>query len=90
MAAEHWCECDPHGDNARCDRPCAKPRHVSAAEAAAIVAKARRMNERPKPSPEDMAEAIEALRMLASRTRSVEVMERLARVASWIEGEARQ
>jgi hypothetical protein len=69
--AEHWCECDPHGDG-YCDRPCCKPKPVRP----------------PKPSPEDMAKAIEALRMLASRTRSVEVMERLARVASWIEGES--
>lgn len=21
----YHCECDPHGDNAKCDRPCAKP-----------------------------------------------------------------
>jgi hypothetical protein len=84
--SEHWCECDPHGDG-RCDRPCAKPRHVSAAEAAAIVEKARRMNERPKPSPEDMAEAIETLRMLASRVRGTAVAQSLTRVATWIEGE---
>lgn len=86
MGSYH-CECDPHGDNARCDRPCAKPRHVSAAEAAAIVEKARRMNERPKPSPEDMAEAVETLRMLASRVRGTAVAQSLTRVASWIEGE---
>lgn len=22
---EHWCECDPHGDNARCNRECCLP-----------------------------------------------------------------
>lgn len=82
----HWCHCDPSGD-ARCQRECCRPRLINAAEAAAIVARARRLHEKPKPSPEDMAEAIEALRLLASRTRSVEVMERLARVAAWIEGE---
>ena len=21
----YHCECDPHGDNSKCDRPCAKP-----------------------------------------------------------------
>lgn len=38
---EYYCECDPHGDNAKCDRPCAKPAHVRAAEAAEIVHAAR-------------------------------------------------
>lgn len=83
--AEHWCHCDPQGDG-RCGRECCQPREVNAAEAAAIVGKARRM--RAQPSPEDMAEAIEALRMLASRTRSVVARGRLARVADWIEGES--
>lgn len=38
---EYYCECDPHGDNAKCDRPCAKPAHVRAAEAVEIVRAAR-------------------------------------------------
>lgn len=25
----YHCECDPHGDNAKCDRPCARPRETS-------------------------------------------------------------
>lgn len=83
---EHFCHCDPQGD-ARCQRECCQPRHINAAEAAAIVAKSARLHERPRPSDEDMAEAIEALRLLVSRTRSIEVMERLARVAAWMEGE---
>lgn len=24
--SEHWCHCDPHGDNAKCNRECCKPR----------------------------------------------------------------
>lgn len=86
---DHWCHCDPHGDNARCDRPCCQPRHIQAAEAAAIVEKARRLHEKPKPSPEDMAEAVETLRMLASRVRGTGVAQSLTRVAAWIEGEAK-
>ena len=78
----HWCHCDPQGD-ARCQRECCQPRHVNADEAAAIVARARRA----KPSPEDMAEAAETLRMLASRVRGTSVAQSLARVAAWIEGE---
>ena len=66
---EFWCHCDPHGDNARCDRPCCKPRHIQAAEAAAIVERARQA----KPSPEDMAEAVETLRLFASRVRGTGV-----------------
>lgn len=27
MSKLYHCECDPHGDNARCDRPCARPNH---------------------------------------------------------------
>lgn len=84
--ADHWCHCDPSGD-ARCDRPCCKPRHIQAAEAAAIVEKARRLHEKPKPSPEDMAEAAETLRMLALRVRGTAVAQSLTRVAAWIEGE---
>lgn len=82
--ADHWCHCDPSGD-ARCQRECCKPRHVNEAEAAAIVARARQA----KPSPEDMAEAVETLRMLASRVRGTAVAQSLARVAAWIEGEAK-
>lgn len=67
----YHCTCDPHGDNARCNRECCQPRTIP----------------KPRPSREDITEAIEALRMLASRTRSVEVMERLARVAAWMERE---
>jgi hypothetical protein len=37
----YHCLCDPHGDNARCDRPCAKPAHVVAAEIAAMIAELR-------------------------------------------------
>lgn len=25
----YWCECDPHGDNVKCDRPCTRPRDTS-------------------------------------------------------------
>jgi hypothetical protein len=25
----HHCDCDPHGDNAKCDRPCCRPRHAA-------------------------------------------------------------
>lgn len=82
---DHWCHCDPHGDNARCNRECCQPRHVNAAEAAAIVERARQA----KPSREDMAEAIETLRMLASRVRGTAVAQSLTRVAAWIEGEAK-
>jgi hypothetical protein len=35
---EYHCLCDPHGDNARCDRPCTKPRHVVEAETRAMIA----------------------------------------------------
>ena len=27
MSELYYCECDPHGDNAKCDRPCARPNH---------------------------------------------------------------
>lgn len=27
MTELYHCTCDPHGDNARCDRPCARPNH---------------------------------------------------------------
>ena len=84
--ADHWCHCDPQGD-ARCQRECCQPRHVNAAEAAAIVERAR--HGQPKPSPEDMVEAAETLRMLASRVRGTGVAQSLTRVAAWIEGEAK-
>lgn len=38
---EYHCLCDPHGDNARCDRPCCKPRHVVEAETRAMIAALR-------------------------------------------------
>lgn len=82
--ADHWCHCDPSGD-ARCRRECCQPRHVNADEAAAIVERARQA----KPSPEDLAEAVETLRMLASRVRGTAVAQSLTRVAAWIEGEAK-
>lgn len=82
--AEFWCHCDPQGD-ARCQRECCQPRHVNADEAAAIVERARQA----KPSREDMAEAVETLRMLASRVRGTSVAQSLTRVAAWIEGEAK-
>lgn len=25
----YHCECDPHGDNSKCDRPCTRPRDTS-------------------------------------------------------------
>lgn len=37
----YYCYCDPHGDNATCDRPCARSRERVRAEADAIVAAAR-------------------------------------------------
>lgn len=82
--ADHWCHCDPSGD-ARCQRECCQPRHVNADEAAAIVERARQA----KPSREDIAEAAETLRMLASRVRGTGVAQSLSRVAAWIEGEAK-
>lgn len=82
--SEHWCHCDPSGD-ARCQRECCQPRHVNAAEAAAIVERARQA----KPSPEDLAEAVETLRMFASRVRGTGVAQSLTRVAAWIEQEAK-
>lgn len=27
MSEQYYCTCDPHGDNAKCDRPCARPNH---------------------------------------------------------------
>lgn len=72
---DFWCHCDPHGDNARCNRECCQPRQFTAPK--------------PKPSPEDMAEAVETLRMLASRVRGTAVAQTLARVAAWIEQETK-
>ena len=38
---QYHCECDPHGDNAKCDRPCAKSAMKQAEDAARIVRTAR-------------------------------------------------
>jgi hypothetical protein len=37
----HYCECDPHGDNAMCDRPCCRTSEERRLEAKAIVLAAR-------------------------------------------------
>ena len=39
---DNHCFCDPHGDNATCDRPCARTAEERRLEAKAIVAAARR------------------------------------------------
>lgn len=37
----YYCECDPHGDNAMCDRPCCRTSEERRLEAKAIVLAAR-------------------------------------------------
>lgn len=44
----HHCECDPHGDNAKCDRPCARSAEERKREAEALIAEARKVNEQRK------------------------------------------
>lgn len=39
----YYCECDPHGDNAMCDRPCCRTSEQRRLEAEAIVAAARQV-----------------------------------------------
>lgn len=38
----YHCECDPHGDNAKCDRPCCRSQDQRKAEIENILEQARR------------------------------------------------
>lgn len=71
--SNYHCECDPHGDNAKCDRPCCKPPQASIQT----------------PASKDLEEAVDVLRHVAWQTRSRTLADTLKRVADWLEGKIR-